>query len=85
MILVTSTVYLANKILPKFIKNKRILNLVAFLDRKLIWNGILRYTITAYLKLSKIALKNVRNFDDETGASICFKVAFLIFVCTFPM
>lgn len=82
---VTLVIFIATKILPKFVKNQRILKLTLFLDRKILWNGILRYTITAYLKLAKIAISSMRSFENDTGTSICLKVVFFIFICIFPM
>jgi len=85
VILFTLVIQLASIIVPKFVKNQRVLNFVSYLDRKVLWNSLLRYSITAYLKFAIIAIKNLRVIDNLSAAVACFKVIFLILICIFPM
>ena len=42
-----------------FVKHPKFIKAVQYLKRKLLWNGILRYSVTAYLKLSVIAVQSI--------------------------
>ena len=45
------------------IKNQRFVKLVNSLEKKLLWNSVLRYTLTAYLNWAILAINNLFALD----------------------
>lgn len=69
VIIVNLLAYLITKICTKYNYNTNIHSIVQRatlkVKDKIVWNGVIRYTITAYLKTAAMCVISVRGLRDE--------------------
>ena len=88
VIIVNLLAYLIFKICTKYNYNTSIHTVVKQatlkIKDKIVWNGVIRYTITAYLKIAVLCAINVRGLRDEqslwiTGGTILLFILLVVY------
>ena len=72
-------------VIKKYVtKNQRFVKLVNSLDKKLLWNSVLRYTLTAYLNWAILAINNLFTLASEGPLQATLQTLLLIVVIVYP-